>query len=111
MAYGATYSYDRGGRTLRETTSWAGGGDEELIGYSAKRHGWTAVVFEDDGGSTVLVGTGSDANHIAYRSVYPDGSIAETIDRVSAQAYAIHAIVRSGATMMRSVDSCERAAR
>ena len=110
MAYNATYTYDRNGHTLRETASWAGGGDEELIGYNAKSHGWTAVVFEDDGGTTILRGIGSDPNHIAYRSVYPDASIAETIDRVSARAYAIHATVRSGATTTRSVDSCERAA-
>ena len=111
MAYDATYAYDRDGHTLRETASWAGGGDEELIGYNAKRHVWTAVVFEDDGGTTVLRATGSDPNHIAYDSVYPDARIAEKIDRVSARAYTIHATVHSGGTTTVSVDSCERRAR
>jgi len=110
LTYGATYAYDRDGRTLRETTSWAGGGDEELVGYSAQR-GWTAVVFEDQGTATILRGTGSDPNHIAYRSVYPDASIAETIDRVSATEYTIHATVRSGGKSIASVDTCLRGAR
>lgn len=110
MAYDATYHYDRDGHTLREAASWAGGGDEELLAYDATR-GWTALVFEDDGSATILRGGGRDPNHIAYRSVYPDASIAETFDRVSATAYALHATVRSGGKTTVSVDTCLRAAR
>jgi len=110
MAYDATYIYDRDGRTLREIASWAGGGDEELLAYDARRGGWTAVVL-DQGTATILRATGSDPNHIAYRSVYPDASIAETFDRISATEYTLHATVRSGGKTITSVDTCLRAPR
>jgi hypothetical protein len=109
LAYGATYAYDRNGRTLRETTSWTGGGDEELLAYDAQRRGWTSVVFEDQGSATILHATGSDPNHIAYRSVYPDASIAVTFDRISATEYALHGTVRSGGKTITSVDTCVKA--
>ena len=110
MAYDATYIYDRDGRTLREIASWAGGGDEELLAYDARRGGWTAVVL-DQGTATILRATGGDPNHIAYRSVYPDASIAETFDRISTTEYALHATVRSGGKTITSVDTCLRGAR
>ncbi len=110
MAYNAKYTYDRDGHTLRQIASWAGGGDEELFAYSAKRGDWTAVVL-DDQGATILRATGSDPNHIAYRSVYPDASIAEAFDRISATEYTLHATVRSGRKTIASVDTCLRSAR
>ena len=107
--YAARYAYDRDGHTLRETTSWTGGGDEELIGYSPQR-GWTAVVFEDQGAATILRAPVGDPNHIAYHSIYPDASIAETIDHVSSTEYTIHATVRAGGKSIASVDTCLRGA-
>jgi hypothetical protein len=110
LAYDATYIYDRDGRTLRQIASWAGGGDEELIAHDAQRGGWTAVVL-DQGTATILRASGSDPNHIAYRSVYPDASISVTFDRISATEYTLHATVRSGAKTITSVDTCLRGAR
>jgi hypothetical protein len=110
FAYDATFVYDRDGHTLRQTASWAGGGDEELLAYSPQR-GWTAVVFEDQGTATIMRATGSDPNHIAYRSVYPDASIAATFDRISATEYTLHATVRSGGKTTTSVDTCLRGVR
>ena len=46
-----------------------------------------------------------------YRSVYPDASIAETFDHVSATEYTLHATVRSGGKTITSVDTCLRSAR
>jgi hypothetical protein len=106
LAYDATYAYDRGGHILRQIASWAGGGDEELLAYDAKRGGWTAVVLDGQGTATILRATGSDPKHIAYRSVYPDASIAVTFDRVSATKYTLHATVRSGGKTITSVDTC-----
>jgi hypothetical protein len=111
LAYNATYAYDLGGHTLRETASWAGGGDEELFSYDAQRRGWTAVVLDDHGNATIMHGSGNDPNHVAYRSVYPDASIAETFDHISATEYALHATVRAGKTTIASVDTCSRVAR
>jgi hypothetical protein len=110
LAYDATYAYDRDGHALRQIASWAGGSDEELLAYDAQRGGWTAVVL-DDQTATIMRATGSDPNHMAYRSVYPDAGIAETFDRISATEYTLHATVRSGGKTITSVDTCLRGAR
>lgn len=39
LAYSAAYAYDHNGRTLRQITSWIGGGDEELVSYDTAHHG------------------------------------------------------------------------
>ncbi len=105
--YDATYVADRDGHTLREIASWAGGGDEELIAYDAKR-GWTAVVFDDQGTTTVLHAKGNDPSHIAYRSAYPDATLAVTLDRISTTEYTLHARYRAGGATITSVDTCVR---
>jgi hypothetical protein len=107
--YNATFAYDLGGHVLREIASWTGGGDEELIAYDAKR-GWTAVVFDDHGNATVMHATGSDPKHVPFRSVYPDASIAVTLDRVSEKEYTLHGTVRSAGKTITSVDTCVRSA-
>ena len=109
LVYSNTYAYDRGGHTLRQSASWAGGGDEELVAYDAQDSRWTAVVFDDQGAATIMHASGSDPNHIAYRSVYPDANVAVTFDRVSAKEYTLHGTVLSGGKTINSVDTCLRA--
>ena len=111
FSYGATYAYDSDGRVLRQIATWAGGGDEELLAHNAQQRRWTAVVFDGQGSATVMRATGNDPNHIAYRSVYPDASIAVTFDRVSAREYTLRGTVRSGGKTISSVDTCLRGAR
>lgn len=106
--YATTYAYDRDGHILRQTASWTGGGDEEYVAYDAAHHTWTAVVLDDGGTATVMRASGSDPNHIAYHSVYPDASMAVTFDRVSATAYTLHATVHAGGKTITSVDTCSR---
>jgi hypothetical protein len=108
LAYDATFAYDLDGHTLREVASWAGGGDEELVAYDAHPGAWKAVVFDDHGNTTVMRAPGSNPNHIAYRSFYPDATIAVTLDRVSATEYTLHGTVRSGGKTITSVDTCLR---
>jgi len=110
LAYDATYAYDLDGGTLRQIASWSGGGDEELLAYDAQRRGWTAVVLDGHGTATTMRAAGSDPNHIAYRSVYPDASLAVTFDRVSATEYTLHGTVHSGGKTITSVDTCLRGA-
>jgi hypothetical protein len=110
LAYDNTYTYDRHGHALRQIASWVGGSDEELLAYDPQRGGWTAVVLDDQGTATIMRGTGSDPNHITYRSVYPDASIAETFERISATEYTLHATVRMGGKTITSVDTCLRGA-
>jgi len=108
MAYDTTYAYNLNGHTLRQIASWAGGGgDEELIGYDPHA-GWTAVVFDDHGTTTVMHAPGTNPNHIAYRSVYPDANLAVTFDRLSATKYTLHGRFRSGGKTIDSVDTCTR---
>jgi hypothetical protein len=109
-AYAATYTYDRNGHALRQVASWAGGSDEELLAYDAQRRGWTAVVLDDQGTATIMRATGSDPNHIAYRSVYPNAGIAVTFDRISATEYTLHGTVHLGGKTITSVDTCLRSA-
>jgi hypothetical protein len=108
--YKATYAYDVDGGVLREIASWSGGGDEELLAYDAHHSRWTAVVFDGQGTATVMRAAGSDPNHIAYDSVYPDASLAVTFDRISATEYTLHGTVRMGGKTITSVDTCLRAA-
>jgi hypothetical protein len=106
LPYTAIYTYDRDG-ALWESASWSGGGDEELLAYNAKR-GWTAVVFDGQGTTTILRASGSNPKHIAYRSIYPDTSIAVTFERISATKYTLHGTVHSGGKTITSVDTCSR---
>jgi hypothetical protein len=110
LIYDATYAYDRDGHVLRQVDSWTGGGAEELVAYDAQHSAWSAVVFDDQGTTTTMRATGSDPDHIAYHSVYPDASIATTFDRVSATEYTLHATVRLGGKTITSVDTCLRGA-
>ena len=110
LAYDATWANDLDGHSLRQVDSWPGGGAEELLAYDAHR-GWTAVIFDGQGDATVMRGTGGNANRFAYRSVYPDTSIAVTFDRISASKYSLHGTVRSGGKTITSVDTCLRGSR
>jgi len=107
LGYVAKYTYDLNGQALREVAFFTGGGsDEELLAYE-KHAGWTAVVFDGSGTTTIMRGTG-DPYHIVLRSIYPDAGIAERVDRVSATEYTIHATMRSGGKTIASVDTCVR---
>lgn len=106
--YATSYAYDRDGHILRQVASWTGGGDEELVAYDAKHGSWTAIVLDDGATATIMRAVGSDPDHIAYRSVYPDGSVAVTLDRVSATEYALHGKVRMGGKSITSVDTCKK---
>jgi hypothetical protein len=108
FAYRATYAYDRDGHILREIASFSGGGDEELVAYDPQRHGWTAVVLDDQGHATIMRATGNNPDKIAYRSLAPDAGIAVTFERISATKYTLHGSYRSGGKTIDSVDTCTR---
>lgn len=110
LAYTDTYTYDHDGGILRQIASWKGGGDEELVAYDARHHSWSGVVVDDQGTTTIMRASGHDPDHIAYRSVYPNTSIAVTFARVSATEYTLHGTVHAGGKTITSVDTCRRAA-
>lgn len=95
LAYHNIYAYDLNDHVLRQTASWTGGGDEELLAYDAQHGGWSAVVFDDHGNATVMRAAGSDPNHIAFHSVYPNASVGVTFDRISMTQYTLHGTVRT----------------
>jgi hypothetical protein len=111
MPYHTTYAYDGGGTTLRQIASFGNDGDEQLFAYDEHRGGWTVVVLDSHGNATIMHANGSDPNHIVYRSVYPDATIADTFDRVSATSYTLHARFQMGGKNINSVDTCSRTMR
>jgi hypothetical protein len=105
--YAATFSYDMGGNWLRESDSWTGGGgDLGMFTYEPKRHGWTAVVLENDRTTTVFRASGSNPNHIVYRGAYPDTSMTDVFDRTSPTRYTLQFSQTTGGKTMKSTDTC-----
>jgi hypothetical protein len=111
LAYTATYTDDRAAQTVNEVATWAGGGDDEVLAADAQHGGVTAVVLDGQGNATVMRAKGHDPHHIAFRSVYPDATIAVTFDRTSATTYTLHGTVHMGGKTIVSVDTCSRGAR
>ena len=107
VTYKATFSYDMSGNWMRERDVWAGGGgDEGLFTYEPKRRSWSVVIVEQDRTTTVMRGTGSNANHVVYHSVYPDPSMTDIFDRVSPTQYTLHFTQTTGGKTVRSTDTC-----
>jgi hypothetical protein len=107
VAYAATFSYDMGGNWLRESDSSTGGGAGlGMFTYEPKRHGWTAVVLENDRSTTVFRAPGSNPNHIVYHSVYPDASMTDVFDRASPTRYTLQFSQITGGKTMKSTDTC-----
>jgi hypothetical protein len=107
--YKAVYAYDMSGNWLRETDAWKGGGsDLGMITYEPRRHGWAAVVMEQDRTTVIFRAGGNNPNHVVYRSVYPDATMTDIFDRVSPTRYALHFTQSIGHKTMRSTDVCEK---
>ncbi len=107
IAYQTKYAFDLGGSWLRQRDSFAGGGsEEETLTFDPKHAVWTAVLIESAGTVTVFRATGSDARHIAYRSVYPDKTITEAFDRLSPTRYMLHFAQSTGKTVVKSIGTC-----
>ncbi len=108
-SYNATMSWAIGGKWIRERDSWAGGaGDEGLFTYDRTKRQWTEVVIESQGPPTLFVAGNSGSGRIAYRSVYPDASMTDTIDRISPVKYTIHFTQTAAGKTTHSVDVCTK---
>jgi hypothetical protein len=108
MTYNANYGYDLGGNWMRERDTSAVGNDEGMFMYDPKHDLWTAVVLEGGGSTTVFTAAGHDPNHVAYHSVYPDSSMTDAFDRVSATKYTLHFTQTAGGKTIKSVDVCTK---
>jgi hypothetical protein len=106
ITYRATFAYEMGDNWLRESDSWpGGGGDLGMFTYERNR-GWTAVVLESDRHTVIMRATGSDPNHIVYRSDYPDASMTDVFDRISATRFTLHFTQIGNGKAMKSHDIC-----
>ena len=106
-SYTATMSWALGKTWIRQSDSWAGvGGDEGLFTYDPSKHQWTSLVMERDRSPTLFVAGNTGSTRIAYRSVYPDTSMTDTIDRISPTKYTIHFSQTVGGKTTNSVDVC-----
>jgi hypothetical protein len=105
--YAAAFAYDMSGNWMRERDSWAGGGgDLGMFTYEPKRNSWTAVFLEQDRSTTIFRASGPNANHIVYRSVYPDASMTEIFDRTSPTRYTLQFTQSTGGKTTKSADTC-----
>lgn len=95
-----------GQTTIHEHDTWSGGGggDEAFITQDPKSR-WTMVVLEN-GSATVFVAQGADWQHLVFRSGYPDTSMTNAFDRVSASKYTLHFTQTAGGKTTRSNDVC-----
>jgi hypothetical protein len=109
VTYKAVFAYDLSNNWMRESDSWTGGGgDMGMFTYEPKRHGWTAVVVENQRTTTVFRSNGGNANHIVYHSVYPNASMTDVFDRTSPTRYTIHFTQSVGSKAMKSTDVCAK---
>lgn len=102
--YRAAFAYDMGGNWLRETDAWAGGGDLGMFTY--ERSGWTAVILERDRSTTIFRAPGTNPNHVAYKSVYPNTDATDVFDRVSPTRFTLHYSQTTNGKTMSSMDTC-----
>jgi hypothetical protein len=107
-SYAATMSWAPGANWIRERDTWPGGGDEALYTYNPNKRQWTSVVVDSGRGTTLFVANNTGGTHIAYRSVYPDASMTDTIDRISPTKYTVHFMQTVGGKTIRSADVCTK---
>jgi hypothetical protein len=108
-SYNATMSWALGGSWIRERDTWAGGGgDEGFFTYDPGKRRWTSVVIESDRHPTLFVAGDTGSAHVAYRSVFPDASMIDTIDRISPTKYTVHFTQTVGGKTTHSVDVCTK---
>ncbi len=103
--YKAIFSYDMSGNWLKESDSWAGGGGD-LGMFTYEKGGWTAVVLERERTTAVFHASGSDSNHVVYRSIYPHAGMTDIFDRVSATRFTLHFKQTAGGKTTSSNDTC-----
>lgn len=85
--YEAVFSYALGGVWLRETDTWANGGDEMLLTYVPDVRRWRSVVVEQDGGVTLFEARGANSARIIFHSIHPDNSMVDSFERDSPSKY------------------------
>ena len=108
-SYTATMSWALGGNWIRERDTGAGGvSGEALFTYDPSKRQWASVVMESDRLPTLFVAGDTGSAHIAYRSVYPDASMTDTIDRISPTKYTVHFTQTVDGKTTRSVDACTK---
>jgi opacity protein-like surface antigen len=110
MNYKAMFAYDLGGNWMRESDNWTGGGgDLGMFTYEAKHHAWTAVIMENERTTTLFRASGSNPNHIVYRSVYPTAGMTDVFERTSPTRYTIRFTQSGGGKTLKSTDTCIKA--
>ena len=107
ITYKAVYAYDMANNWMRESDSWAGGGNDlGMLTYDPKHHGWTAVIVEPERSATIFRSDGGDYAHIVYHSMYPDTSMTEVFDRQSQTRYTLHFTQTGRGRTIKSTDLC-----
>jgi hypothetical protein len=107
VTYKASFAYDMGGNWIRERDSWSGGGsDEDLFTYDPKGRAWTAIVVENERDAVLFRANGGNADHVVYRSVYPNANMTDVFDRLSPTKYTLHFSQVANGKATNSTDTC-----
>jgi hypothetical protein len=105
--YSATFAYAMGRSWMHEIDSSGGAANvEALYTYEPKSTTWTAVITGSDRTVTIFRAVGASVTHIVYHSVYPDASMTDIFDRLSATKYALHFTQIANGKTTRSSDVC-----
>ena len=106
--YRASFSYTLGNAWLRESDSWANGGDEVLLTYAPDVRRWRSVIAEQGGAVTLFEAPDTGAAHIVFHSIHPDRSMVDSFDRISPAKYAWHFSQTAHGKVVSSMDICTK---
>ena len=106
-SYSASFAFTQGGKWLRETDAWPGGGDEALMTYVPATRTWITMVADSGRGATTFQAKETGTTTLVYHSVYPNSAMTVTYRFVSATRFDVHAAI-AGAHPSTNADACTK---
>lgn len=109
VKYKAVFANSMSGNWIQERDSGPGGvTGEASVTFDPKARTWITVVLGSDRSTTIFAGKSNNANHIVYRSGYPDATMTDVFDRVSPVKYTLHFSQTVRGKTTTSVDTCTK---
>jgi hypothetical protein len=106
--YVTTWSRLTGTRWLQGVNRSGTSQSVDMQTYDTKQHLWRIVDMEPDGSTSVLIGAGSDPDHVTTQSHYPDATQNVRYDRLAPNRYALTFDFILGGKPVHWVDDCTR---
>jgi hypothetical protein len=105
LMYKAAFAYDMNDNWMSERDSGSAGSALGMFTYQPKE-GWTAVILDQERGTTIFRASGSNPNHIVYHGSYQGTNATEVFDRVTPARYTVHFTQTEGGKTTSSTDTC-----